>query len=80
MLKQEYHLILCHSRKLNNFQLNYPVTEKELLSAVDTSLDYENILSGATTRVNSDHKNPTHTNASHASARVQRHRLALDEF
>ena len=79
VLKQD-HPVLCHSRKLNNYQSNCPVTDKELLSIVDTSLDHESVLHGTTTHVCLDHKNLTHENASYTSARVQRQRLTLDEF
>ena len=80
VLKQNHHPVSHHSRKMNDYQTNYPVTDKKLLSAVDTLLVHENVLHSAITHVHSDHKNLTHANASHASARAQRQRLVLDEF
>ena len=80
VLKQYHHPVLRHSRKLNNYQMNYPVTYKKLLSVVDTLLEHKSILCSATICVCSEHKNLTQANASHASARVQRQHLALDEL
>ena len=34
-LKEDHCPVLLHSRKLNNYQINYTVTDKELLSVVD---------------------------------------------
>ena len=80
ILKQDHCPVLLRSRKLNNYQINYKVTDKELLSIVDTLVEHRSIPYGAKMFVCSDHKNLTHANATHASARVQIHRLSLEEF
>ena len=76
----EYVPILFHSRKLNQHQLKYTTTDKELLSIVDVLLEYRNILLGMKIVVRTDHKNLTHGSTIHSSARVQRHRLILEEY
>ena len=80
VLKQEYHLVLFHSHKINNYQLNYPITNKELLSIAGTLLEHKNILYSTKIYVYSDHKNLAYLNAAHTSTHTQRHRLILDEF
>ena len=47
VLKETRNAVLFHTRKLNACQINYTVTDKELLSIVDTLLDHKTILCGA---------------------------------
>ena len=70
VLEQEYYPILFHARKLNNYQMNYPVIEKELLSIVNLLLECRNTLHSTKTYVHSDHKNLTNLNTLYASTRV----------
>ena len=56
------------------------MTEKELLSIVDTLVEHTSILHGAKIFAYSYHKNLAHANTTHASARVQTHRSLLEEF
>ena len=69
-----------HSRKLNLHQIKYPTTDRELLSIVDTLLEFRTLLCGIKIVVHADHKNLTHNNTLHVSSRVQRQRLIADEF
>ena len=75
-----YAPMLFHSRKLNHYQIKYPTTDKELLSIVDTLLEFRTLLFGTNIIVHTDHKNLTHNNTLHTSSRVQRQRLILEEF
>ena len=67
VLKATYNVVV---RKLNSYQVNYTVIDKELLSIVDTLLEYKTILYGAIIYVYTDHNNLTHYDTSHASAHV----------
>ena len=49
--------IAFHSRKLIDDQKSYTVTEKELLSIVETLKEFRNILLGQILRIYTDHKN-----------------------
>jgi len=62
--------VLFHSRKLNAYQIKYPTTDKELLSIVDTLLEFRTLLFGTKIVVHTDHKNLTHNNTLHVSSRV----------
>ena len=80
VISQEGKPIAFFSRKLNNAQLNYTTTEKELLSIVECVKEFRNILFGYPIRVYSDHKNLVHAATMSQSQRVMRWRLILEEF
>jgi hypothetical protein len=73
--------IAFYSKKLNAAQKRYTTTERELLSAIETSKEYKNILLGyhAPIIVFTDHKNNTFNNLN-ASGRVLRWLLLLEEY
>jgi hypothetical protein len=48
--------IAFYSRKLNTAQKGYTITERELLSAIETCNEYKNILLGYSIIVFTDHK------------------------
>ena len=70
--------IAFYSRKLNSAQTRYTVTERELLSIVETLKEFRNILLGQRIQVYTDHLNLTHVNFN--TERVMRWRLILEEY
>jgi hypothetical protein len=68
------------SRKLTDTQRRYPVTEQELLAITETLKYFRHMLFGHTIIVRTDHKNLTHQVSTHASDRVLRQRLLLEEY
>jgi hypothetical protein len=68
------------SKKLNQTQKKYPVTEQELLAIVETIKYFRHMLLGHQIVVHTDHKNLTHPNSKHTSDRVLRQRLVLEEY
>ena len=77
-LMQEGKPIAFFSRKLNDSQKNYTVTEKELLAIVETLKEFRNILLGHEIIVYTDHKNLTYKVFN--TQRVMRWRLIIEEF
>ena len=71
--------VLFHSRKLNKFQRKHTTINKELLSIEDVLTEYRNLLLAMKIVVLEDYQNLTRDNALHASAKVQRHRLIIEE-
>ena len=69
-----------YSRKLRGPQLNYTVTEKELLGVVETLKEFRTILHGQRIKVYTDHKNLEHENSTATSQRAMRWRVLLEEF
>ena len=80
VLKQDHCPALLNSRKLNNYQINYTVIDKELLSIADALVEHRSILCGEKIFASSDHKNITHLNTTHVSTRAQRRRSLLEDF
>jgi hypothetical protein len=70
--------IAFFSRKLNSAQLNYTVTEKALLSIVETLKEFRNILLGHTLTVHTDHQNLIYKNSN--TERIMRWHLILEEY
>jgi hypothetical protein len=68
------------SRKLTDTQRRYPVTEQELLAITETLKYFKHMLFGHKIIVKTDHKNLTHQYSTHASDRVLRQRLLLEEY
>ena len=68
------------SKKLNKAQLKYTVTEKELLSIVETLKQFKTMLYGQKVVVHTHHQNLTYDNSDHSSDRVLRQRLLLEEY
>jgi hypothetical protein len=80
VIMQENKPLGFFSKKLNQTQKKYPVTEQELLAIVETIKYFKHMLLGHTIIVHTDHKNLTHPNSKHSSDRVLRQRLVLEEY
>jgi len=78
VITQEGRPLAFYSRKLNDAQTRYTVTERELLSIVETLKEFRNILLGQTIIVFTDHKNLTYEDLQ--TDRVLRWRLLLQEY
>jgi Reverse transcriptase (RNA-dependent DNA polymerase)./Integrase core domain. len=73
--------IAYFSRKLSSAQRNYTTLEKELLSFVETLLEYRSILLGCPIIIFTDHRNLTFAGPSSTqSQRALRWRLVIEEF
>jgi transposase InsO family protein len=68
------------SRKLTEVQQRYPVTEQELLAITETLKYFRHMLLGHQIVIKTDHKNLVHPNSHHASDRVLRQRLLIEEY
>ncbi|KAL7528932.1 hypothetical protein ACHAXR_002707 [Thalassiosira sp. AJA248-18] len=79
MLLQGDSTISTFSRKFNGAQLNYKITEKELLAAYEACKHFHNIIHGCEITIYSDHMNLMYDDAHHVNGRVLRQRLALDQ-
>ena len=78
VISQDNKPIAFYSRKLNPAQTRYTVTERELLSIVETLKEFRNILLGQQIKVYTDHKNLTYVHFN--VERVMRWRLIIEEY
>ena len=76
VISQDNKAAAFYSRKLNPAQVNYTMTERELLSIVETLKQLRNILLGQQIKVYTSHKNLTYK--SFNRERVMRRRLILE--
>ena len=72
LIMEEGKPLAFYSKKLSKSEINYKVTEKELLSIVETLKEFRNILFGHEIEVFMDHQNLTYETIENASQRVQR--------
>ena len=80
VVSQEGRPIAFFSKKLNSAQKNYPITEKELLSIVETLKEFKYLLLGNRITVHTDHRTLTYPDTKHTCDRVLRQRLLLEEY
>ena len=80
VVSQEGRPIAFFSKKLNSAQKNYPITEKELLSIVETLKEFKYLLLGNRITIHTDHKNLMYLDTKHTCDRVLRQRLLLEEY
>ena len=78
VISQNQKPIAFYSRKLNHAQTRYTMTERELLSIVETLKEFQNILLGQQIRIFTDHQNLTYKGFN--TERVMRWRLLIEEF
>jgi hypothetical protein len=78
VISQDNKPIAFYSRKLNPAQTRYTVTERELLSIVETLKEFRNILLGQQIKIYIDHKNLTYVNFN--VERVMRWHLIIEEY
>jgi len=78
---QEGKPLAYYSQKLNKAQRNYTLTEKGLLSIVETLKEFRNILLlGYEVEVYTDHLNLMHKTTLKESQQVMKWRLLIEEF
>ena len=80
VIKQHGRLVAYYSRKLTPAQQNYTTIEKELVSIVETSREFQSLLLGTKLHVYTDHKNLTHALTRFTTQRVLCWRLHLEEY
>ena len=80
VITQDGKPLAFYSRKLNNAQRNYTVTEKELLSIVETLREFRGILLGHKIKIFTDHKNLQQINSAASSQRAMRWQILIEEF
>ena len=78
VISQKGKPITFYSRKLTDAQQRYTVTERELLSIIETLKGFITILLGQTLRIYTDHKNLTCKNSN--TDIVLRWRLIIEEY
>lgn len=71
--------ISCFSHKLTLPQLNYTITNKELLAVYEGLKFHHNLIYGCEVTVMTDHKNLTHESTQYTSQRILCQRVALDQ-
>ena len=80
VLSQEGKPIAFFSKKLNEVQKRYPITEWELLSIVEILKEFKYLLLGNRITIYTDHKNLTFDNTTQTCDRVLRQWLVLEEY
>ena len=80
VLSQDDKPIAFFSRKLNAAQLNYTVTDKELLGITESLKYFRHIFLGNEIKVYTDHKNLTYEGTNYNSDRRLRQRLLIEEY
>lgn len=78
VIEQNGKPLAFYSRKLNDAQTRYTVTELELLSIVETLQEFRTTLLGHEITIYTDHKNLTYDNFT--TDRVRRWRLIVEEY
>ena len=78
VISQKGKPVALYSQKMDSAQHNYIMTEKELISIVETLKEFRNILLGHQITVYTDHKNLTYKGFN--TERVMRWRLTLKSF
>ncbi len=79
VLVQEDTPVSTFSRKFNEAQLKYTVTEPELLAISESCKHFKNIIHGCNVTVHTDHKNLTYSPTQRANARVKQTMILLNE-
>ena len=80
VISQDKKPIAFFSRKLTSAQQKYTIGEREMLSAVETLLEFRNILLGSKITIYTDHMNNVNPTTKHASKRITHWRWLMEEF
>jgi hypothetical protein len=80
IVSQDNKLLGFYSKKLTEVQQRYSVTEQELLAITKTLKYFRHMLLGHRIVIKTDHKTLVHPNSHHASDRVLRQRLLVEEY
>ena len=80
VVSQEGKPIAFFSKKLNPGQKNYPITEKDLLSIVETLKEFKYLLLGNRITIHTDRRNLTHPDTKYTCNRVLKQHLSLKKY
>ena len=80
VITQDNRPIAFFSRKLNEAQTKYSLTEQELLSIIETLKEFRGMLWGQKIKIYTDHQNLMRDALGLSSNRVYRWRLLLEEY
>ena len=74
VISQDKKTIAFFSRKLTSAQQKYTIGEREMLSAVETLLEFRNILLGSKITIYTDHMNNVNPTTKYASKTLSVHK------
>ena len=80
VIMQEGKTLYFYSKKLSKAQINYTITEKDILNIVETIKEFQNTLLGHKIEVFTKNKNLTYETTESASQRVQLWKSLIQEF
>lgn len=79
VLVQDEKVITTFSKKMSRAQLNYPMTEKELLALTEGLKYFSNVIYGCRVMLWTDHKNLCHEDMKHVSQQALHQQIVISE-